>query len=163
MLYFIFIDIQIGFAQPVYSFNEPDLSPETVIKDITLVREGGRLSEQTFWVDISVGNVINMPPATLEFDDEAGGDYSLALQGKFITLELKPFKQSVTLTVFLFRDDLPEGTEAFRATSKPSANFPNFGPPSMGGAFASTEIHIIDDECKFVSKNLMYTALFLLV
>ena len=50
-------------------------------------------------------------------------------------LDFPPEDQNVILQVILFRDDLPEGTEAFRATSTPSQIFPNFGPPSMGGAF----------------------------
>ena len=120
-----------------------------MINDIVLVREGGRLSEQTFQVAISVGDTMDRPPATLEFDDEGRGDYSLAGNAAdLIHLNFPPDQQNITLAVILFDDSLPEGTEAFRATSTTSPNFPNFGSPSMGGAFASTDVRIIDDDCK---------------
>ena len=149
--FFPLIAIRIGFALPEYSFNEPDF--ESIVTDIVLVREGGRLSEQTFqvYVSISDGSTFNRHPATLEFEDEDTADYRLTSPRDFIMLDFPPEEQNVTLQVILFRDDLPEGTEAFRATSTPSQNFPNFGPPSMGGAFASTDVLIIDDDRKLAS------------
>ena len=150
IILFFFIGIQIGFARPVYSFNEPSF--ETIVNDISLVREGGRLSEQTFQVTISVGGTIDRPPATLEFEDEERADYNLASPSNFIMLNFPPDQQNITLTVILSSDDLPEGTEAFRATYTPSQNFPNFGPPLMGGAFASTDVLIIDDDRKLACK-----------
>ena len=144
---FFLLGIQIGFALSQYSFSEPPF--ETVINDIVLVREGGRLSEQTFQVSVAVGGTINISPATLEFEDEERADYRLAAApADFIALNFPPDQQNITLAVILFSDSLPEGTEAFRATSTPSQDFPNFGPPSMGGAFASTDVLIIDDDCK---------------
>ena len=147
---FLLVGIQIGFALPEYSFDEPDF--ETIVNNIVLVREGGRLSEQTFQVSISVGTTFNRPPATLEFEDEDTADYRLTAPQDFIALDFPPDRQNITLTVILFRDDLPEGTEAFRATSTPSQNFPHFGPPSMRGAFASTDVLIFDDDCKLACK-----------
>ena len=149
---FPLIAIQIGFAQPVYSLNEPDF--ETINRDIILVREGGRRSEQTFQVTISVSDTINIPAATLQFqfEDDNSADYRIETGRDFVQLRFLPFQQNITLTVFLLSDGLPEGTEAFRATSTPSQNFPNFGPPSMGGAFASTNVLIIDDDCKFACR-----------
>ena len=146
LLFFFLLGIEIGFALPQYSFNEPDF--ETIVNDIVLVREGGRLSEQTFQVSISVGGTININPATLEFEDDDTADYRLTTPQDFIALDFPPNAQNITLSVILFHDDLPEGTEAFRAASTPSPNFPNFGPPSMGGAFASTDVRIFDDDCK---------------
>ena len=134
--------------------NEPDF--ETVNRDITLVREGGRLSEQTFHVTISLSGTTNIPAATFLLDDENNADYGLTIPLDFIELHFPPDQQNVTLPVILFSDDIPEGTEAFRATSTPSPNFPNFGPPSMGGAFASTNVLIIDDDCKFAC-GVMYS------
>ena len=147
---FWLLGIQIGFALAQYSFDEPDF--ETIVNDIVLVREGGRLSEQTFQVSISVGGTININPATLEFEDEDTADYRLTALQDFIALDFPPDRQNITLSVILFRDDLPEGTEAFRATSTPSQNFPNFAPPSMGGAFASTYVLIFDDDRKLACK-----------
>ena len=148
MLLFLLLAIQIGFAQFNYSFEEPEF--EILVLDVVLIREGGRLSEQTFQIVVSVGGTIDTPPATLEFVDPDRGDYSLGLQANFVTLLFRPSQQNTTLQLFLFSDDVPEGTEAFRATSTPSPGFPNFGAPSMGGAFASTEVFIADDDCKRV-------------
>ena len=147
-------DIQIGFAQPTYDFGEPDF--ETLITNVTLIKEGGRLSEQTFSVSISVGEAFGSPPATLEFFDEDSADYRiLGAATDFISLIFPPFQQNITFPFFLFGDEIPEGVETFRATSTPSQNFPNFGPPSMGGAFASTEVRIIDNDCKFIIYDSM--------
>ena len=151
MFLFLLIGIQIGFALPEYSFDEPDF--ETIVNDIVLIREGGRLSEQTFQVSISVGGTININPATLEFEDEDRADYRLTAPQDFIALDFPPDRQNITLSVILFRDDVPEGTEAFRATSTPSQNFPNFGPPSMGDAFASTDVLIFDGDSKLACKS----------
>ena len=148
MLLFFLLDIQIGFGLPQYSLNEPDFA--TIFNDIVLVREGGRLSEQTFQASISVSGTINIPAATLLFEDDENADYALETPRDFVQLRFLPSQQNVTFIVLLFSDDMPEGTEAFRATSTPSQNFPNFGPPSIGGAFASTDVLIIDDDCKFV-------------
>ena len=148
---FLLLGIQIGFALPQYSFDEPDF--ETIVNDIVLVREGGRLSEQTFQVLISVGDPVNIPPAILEFDDEERADYRLVTPSNFVRLNFPPDRQNITLSVILFNDDLPEGTEAFRVTSTPSPNFPNFGPPSMGGAFASTDVLIFDDDRKLACNG----------
>ena len=133
-----FSDIQIGFAQSQYSFREPENETEF---EIVLVRQGGRLSEQTFQVSISVGGSIDVPQATL------GEDYRLtqsATRANFIVLNFPPDRQNITLTVNLLFDSLPEGTEGFRVTSTPSPRFPNFQP----GDFAVTDVRIIDDDCK---------------
>ena len=96
---------------------------------------------------------INIVPATLEFEEEDRADYRLSTSSTdFIALNFQPTQQNITLRVVLLEDDLPEGTEAFRATSTPSPSFPNFGPPSMGGAFASTDVLIFDDDRKLASK-----------
>ena len=150
VLLFLLLGVQIGFALSEYFFDEPDF--ETIV-DIVLVREGGRCSEQTFQVTISVdGGTINRPPATLQFEDDDTADYSLASPVDFISLNFPPDQQNITLQILLFCDDLPEVTEAFRATSMPSQNFPNFGLPTMRGAFASADVLIFDDDCKLACK-----------
>ena len=150
LLLFSLVAIHIGFALPEYTFDEPEF--ETLFRDIVLVREGGRLSERTFQVSISVGGTINRRPATLDFEDEERADYRLTSPRDFISLIFPPGQQNITFAVIIFRDNLHEGTEAFRAISTPSPNFPNFGPPSMGGAFASTDVLILDDDCKLAFK-----------
>ena len=134
----------------MYSYNEPDIV--ALIRDITLVREGGRLSEQTCGVSISVSDAIDKPPATLQyFDSEIRADYELP-SGYFTSLLFQPSQENIKFFVTLFHDDQPEETEAFQATSTPLQDFPSFGPPSMGGAFVSTEVHIIDNDCKLTYK-----------
>lgn len=145
----VYVDVRIGFAKPLYTFNEPDL--DNTVTDVVIVREGDRLSEQTFLVTIFAGNVIDMPPATLEADNEDKADYSLTSPANFITLNFPPSQQNITLALFLYHDKLSEGTEAFQITSIPEPNFPNFGPPSMGGAFSNAEI-LITDVCKLTCK-----------
>ena len=134
----------------MYTFTEPDF--ETVITDVVIVREGDRLSEQTFQVEISVHGTIDVPPATLEFEDETRADYRLTAPANFIALNFEPHQKNITLAVILYHDDLLEGTEGFRTTCTPSPNFPNyFGPPSMEDAFASAQVLIVDDRCKLAS------------
>ena len=101
MLLFLLLGIQIGFALPEYSFDEPDI--ETLFSDIVLVREGGRLSEQTFQVTVSVGGTINIAPATLEADDEDRADYRLTNSADFVRLIFPPDRQNITLFLFILR------------------------------------------------------------
>ena len=156
---FLLLAIQIGFALAEYSFDEPEF--EIVVTDIVLVREGGRLSEQTFQVAISVGGTIDTPPATPSFVDELRGDYSIGPGRDFVALTFRPFEQNITFPLVFFSDGVPEGTEAFRATSSPSPDYPNFGAPSMGGAFASTDVFIADDDCKLEAVNVQHHAIML--
>lgn len=124
-----------------------------MINDIVLIREGGLQSEQTFSITISVGNpgTAGVRPATLDF--AAGeGDYRLIPAADFIVQEFPPSAQNITFIVFIFTDDLAEGTEGFRASSTPTENSPSFGAPSMDGAFATTEIRILDSDCKLACK-----------
>ena len=113
------------------------------------MKEDNRVSEQTFGVGITAGNPQSLPAATLEnFDSSNNFDYSLGIPGQsFVVLTFLPNQQSVTLSFFLVADTLPEGTEAFRASSTSAQEFPAFQPP-VTTAFASTEIQIIDNDCK---------------
>ena len=115
------------------------------------MKEDNRVSEQTFGVGINVGNPQSLPAATLEtFDSSHNFDYSLSSPGQsFVILTFHPNQQNVTLPFFLFADTLPEGTEAFRASSTSALEFPTFQPP-VATAFASTEIQIIDNDCKII-------------
>jgi hypothetical protein len=131
----------------VYTFTEPDV--ETPNSDVLLIREGGRRSEQTFLVAIDVGEPDSgIRSATLETFDVAGDYNTAAGGGSFIQVFFGPDQENVSLPLTLFPDTLPEGLEAFRATSIPSEGFPNFGPPISGGAFATTEVRIMDNDCK---------------
>lgn len=113
-----------------------------MITDVTLIREGGGLSEQTFVVEISVNSTGHTPPATLDSDDPNNSDYRINSTGSILHLQFPAEVQNITFDFFLKSDKLPEGIEAFQATI---VGFPNFQPPQGEGAFRSTEIFITDD------------------
>ena len=122
------------------------------INNVTLVKEDGRVSEQTFGVNITVSDPQMLSPATLRTDDtSANYDYSLGIRGQtFQVLQFLPNQQSITFVFFLNNDELPEGTEAFQASSTPVEGFPTFQAP-ITTAFPSTEIQIIDNDCKCIT------------
>jgi hypothetical protein len=55
---------------------------------------------------------------------------------------------SIPVPFTLLHDTLPEGLEAFKATSSPVENFPHFGRPTSGSAFVNTEVQIRDNDGK---------------
>ena len=117
---------------------------------MTIVKEDNRVSEQTFGVGITVGNPQSLQAATLEtFDISNNFDYSLGIPGQtFGVLTFLPQQQNITFNFFLFADELPEGIEAFQASLTSVEGFPTFQSP-VTTAFASTEIQIIDNDCKY--------------
>ena len=122
------------------------------INNVTLVKEDGRVSEQTYGVGITVSSPQMLSPATLDTDDTSiNFDYALGNSGQtFIILQFLPSQQSITFVFFLNSDELPEGTEAFQASSTPVEGFPTFQAP-ITTAFPSTEIQIIDNDCKCIT------------
>lgn len=142
------LDIGIGFAQSVYTFSEPDVA--TSITEVTLVREGGRLSEQTFNVAVTVGNPnsISVRSATLQqLGDSMNPDYAINNPASnSVSLVFPPQAQNVTFAFQLLSDTLPEGLEAFRAVSTPITGSPRFQP-------GSTEIRILDDDCELTQQQ----------
>ena len=123
-----------------------------LITNVTLVKEDSRVSEQTFGVGITVSNPQMLSPATLEqFNTGINFDYALGIpEQTFTVLQFLPNQQSITFEFFLNSDELPEGTEAFRASSTPVEGFPTFQAP-ITTAFPSTEIQIIDNDCKCIT------------
>ena len=142
--------IRIGYALEVYQYFEPDSLMFT--NNVTLVKEDGRVSEQTFGVGITVSNPQMLSPATLEDDNtDINFDYTLGIPGQaFTIIQFLPNQQSITFVFFLNSDEVPEGTEAFQASSTPLEGFPTFQAP-ITTAFPSTEIQIIDDDCKCIT------------
>ena len=139
-----YVGINIGFAQQVYSFDEPDF--EELVREVTLVREGNRQTEQTFAVSVVVSNpTSSISPATLDILNPVNFDYSLGNSGNIVTLLFQNFVQNITFNFFLHSDDFPEGTEGFLATSAPAVGeiFPRFGPPQTSTVFEATEILIL--------------------
>lgn len=148
----MYVAIRIGFAQLIYTFLEPDF--QLLVTEVTLIKEDDTISEQTFGVIVSVSNPTSTPSASLESTDNATSfDYSLGSGDT--ELRFPPNHQSIMFTFFLTPDDLPEGTEGFQAssTSASSSTFPTFQSPLNSDipdprAFLSTEIQIIDNDCK---------------
>ena len=138
--------IRIGYSLEVYQYFEPDSL--MFINNVTLVKEDGRVSEQTFGVGITVSNPQMLSPATLETVNSSMYDYSLGVPGQtFIVLHFLPNQQSITFQFFLNGDNLIEGTEAFQASATTVEGFPTFQAP-ITTAFPSTEIQMIDNDSK---------------
>jgi hypothetical protein len=131
----------------LYTFTEPNR--DEPITDVILIREGGRLSEQVFVIGVNVGEPDSgIRSATLDIFNRTGDYGTSTLDSSFIQVFFDPSRENVSLPLTLFSDNFPEGLEAFRATSSPVAGFPNFGPPTAGGAFATTEVRIVDNDRK---------------
>ena len=147
--------VSIGFAQEVYTFLEPSF-PQ-LINNVTLVREGGRQSEQTFVVHVSVSNPIGSTrAATLEATvlPEDPYDYRLLVPGFSDTLFFPPSAENITFSFFLNNDELVEGLEAFLATSEMAPNLgAPFQPPLSDTAFRMTEVQILDDDGRLISET----------
>ena len=119
-----------------------------------LIRENNRKSEQTYSVDLTVGDPGgNFKPATIETSNiNENFDYSFGVIDK--TTQTVAFVPTVDRIAFVFSlnpDLAVEGTETFRATSAqvtPSGLYPVFQTPSGVTAFASILIHIIDNDGK---------------
>ena len=101
---------------------------------------------------ITVSNPLMLSPATLETADSSiNFDYTLGSPGDtFIVSQFHPNQQSIAFEFFLNSDELPEGTEAFQASLISVEGFPTFQPP-ISTAYASTEIQIIDNDCKYTT------------
>ena len=142
--------IRIGYALEVYQYFEPDSL--MLITNVTLVKEDNRVSEQTFGVNITVSDPQMLSPATLRTDNTSTNyDYSLGIRGQtFQVLQFLPSQQSITFNFLLNSDEVPEGTEAFQASSTPVEGFPTFQAP-ITTAFPSTEIQILDNDCKCIT------------
>ena len=115
-----------------------------------LIKEGNRITEQTYSVVVSVSNPPPpLNPATLQ--DAQGGnyDYSLGSPGaSSLVLEFGPNQQNRTFAFELTSDKIAEGTEGFEATSTANQGFPTFGAPQ--NISATTLITILDDECESI-------------
>ena len=120
-----------------------------------LIREDNQTSEQTYSVDLTVGDPGgNIKPATIRTPDiNENFDYSFGGVGQTKQNVLFPPTVDRIPFVFSLNPDLAvEGTETFRATSAqvtPSGNFSVFQTPGGVSAFATTLIHILDNDSKY--------------
>ena len=120
-----------------------------------LIRENDQATEQTYSVDLTVGDPgRNFKPATIETSNtNQNFDYSLGLPDQTKVNVLFPPTVDRISFVFSLKFDLSvEETETFRATSAqvtPSGPYPVFQTPAGVTAFATTLIHILDNDGKY--------------
>lgn len=136
-------DIEIGFALHYHTFNEPD--ERTIVQNVSLIKEDGRVSEQTYGLVISVTDFVIITGIA-----ELGSDFSLSndpMQDS-VSILFPPSAQSINFTFFLEADDLIEGTEGFEAFISFADGFPTFDLPSDGNAFADVQVTIMDNDCE---------------
>ena len=147
--------IRIGFEHQSYEITEPNPDDENLISNLVyLIRETNQTSEQTYSVDLTVGDPgRNTKPATIETSNtNQSFDYSFGVIG--IAKQTRWFSPTDDRIVFVFslnHDLAVEGTETFRATSAqvtPSGNFSVFQAPTGVTAFANALIHILDNDRK---------------
>ena len=132
----ILLAIRIGFVKQNYTFIEP---PTMKLFSIPLVKEGGRVSEQTFNLQIDVSNMTNRyQPATF------GDDY----KHDIINITIFPDQQSIMWEFELISNEFPEENEAFRITIS-SIRYPKFLSDNQG-VFNTTTIIINDPKSWFV-------------
>ena len=120
-----------------------------------LIRENNQETEQTFSVDLTVGDPGgNIRPATIQTSNtHQSFDYSFGLPDLTKLNRLfAPTDDRIPFVFSLNPDLAVEGTETFQATSAqvtPSGDFPVFQPPAGVTAFATTLIHILDNDGKY--------------
>ena len=121
--------IAIGFELHNYTYMEPTTFLENIDEffvpesdspvngPIYLAKENNVISEQTFFVAVQVSSSVPpgemIQPATLDVDYRVTG---LTV----VVLEFGPREQRINFQFTLFPDTLPEGTEAFLASSAPA-------------------------------------------
>ncbi len=154
-----FTAIRIGFELEQYDYFEPEFV-RTEFENVTLIKEDNCVSEQTFGIQISIGDPgQGINPAILQQLGQVDGfDYVITTPGlNVLTLSFQPDQSSITVIFSLFPDELAESTEGFRARiGSSTAPFPTFQLPSpttrprpMPPAFLDTLIRIVDNDCKF--------------
>ena len=164
--YIIFVATCIGFEFKSYEVTEPNEAEELISNLVYLIREYNRKSEQTYSVDLTVGDPEgNFQPATIETSNtNQSFDYSFGLPDQTkVNVLFPPTVDRIPFVFSLNHDLAVEGTETFRATSAqvtPSGDFPVFQTPAGITAFSSTLIHIIDNNgkyqlCMYDSYNLV--------
>lgn len=128
-----FIDINIGFEQPAYTYQEREQ-----FQTIYLVKEEGRESEQTFLLALQQGPAQDTGfPLALTGD---GGDYAIgqALQQLY---RFSSGMQRLPVSFRILADDRSEGIEVFGISSTPNRG----SVPFLEGRFPVTIIYIADD------------------
>ena len=121
--------IRIGFELSSYTYLEPMFettidsffdSPSGLLVNgpIYLAKENNVISEQTFLVAVQVSS--SVPPGQSIQPAWLDADYRLSVSGTVVVLPFGPMVQRINFPFSLFSDTLPEGTEAFLASSAPA-------------------------------------------
>ncbi len=143
-------DIRIGFQNSSYNFIEPQ---ETRNFTVTLEKQDGRISEQTFLVTIEASsNTPNasIPAATISALNGDGSfsnnDYSISAPGKnTVLLVFGPDDQMVDFEFTLYPDNFTESLEAFQVRRiRTDFSGPPFLLPTSGDLFSSSFIFIAE-------------------
>ena len=139
--------LKIGFSQQSYNFQEPD--QRKLFRNVTLIKEDNRITEQMYSVAINVNSSgIGLQAATLQSVNGISYDYNIGPPGIVYTIiDFPPELQNVTFPFFLNHDTLPEGTETFQASAAANNGFPSFETPT--NLSVNTLINIIDNDRKF--------------
>ena len=132
----ILLAIRIGFVKPNYTFTEPPVDMKIFF--IPLIKEDGRVSQQTFNLQIDVSNMTNrFQPAT------SGDDYEHEISNIIIL----PDQQTVMWEFKLISNEIAEENEAFRVSIS------SFGHPKFlndnNNVFNTTTIVINDPKSWF--------------
>lgn len=147
-------DVKIGFAQDEYTYSEPDV--DTLFRDITLIKEGGRVSERTFSVGISITEPYNIAirAASIPSDDRSS-DFSFGTDDQnFFNVTFPPGLQEVSLNMTLHSDNLPELVEGFQVSCTPVEGFPIFKFPETMAVHRSARVEITDNvDCKYREQH----------
>ncbi len=143
-----YIDCTVGFARAEYEFAEPDVP--TSFRNVTLLKEYGCVSEQTFSVGISISAPsTNISAALIEYHNTGESyDYSFPelLAPSFFKVTFLPREQNISLSFSVNADELPERLEGFQLSCTPVEGFPTFKLPVDG--HQQTQIQITDSDCK---------------
>ena len=133
----MYIAISIGFEQEQYTYIEP---PSLRLFDISIIKENGRRSEQTFEVTVDVSSNMTNPYLPASPDE----DYAHYLT----RVIFPPDQESIAWSFGLVPNEDPEDIEAFIATISP--NFTHFPPFATGGGrvFDEAVIIIQDNQSK---------------
>ena len=153
---YVYVATRIGFEFESYKVTEPCPGDENLISNLVyLIREHNQKSEQTYSVDLTVGDPGgNTKPATSEtLDINKNFDYSIGLPGQTkVNVLFPPTVDRVAFAFSLNPDLAVEGKETFRVTSAqvtPSGPYPVFQTPSGVNASATTLICIIEKDGKY--------------
>ena len=137
----IYTAISIGFEQEQYTFFEP---PSRRQFDISIVKENGRRSEQTFEVIVDASSNMTNPYHPASPDEDYDHDLTRVL--------FPPNQESIAWSFGLVSNEDRKENSAFRVTISPNfTESPSF--TSGGSLFNETLIVIQDAQSK---KNIRY-------